>query len=427
MERRFRAALLRLDDCHDAYGSYGTEKRAQMHYPIAIIGGGLGGLTAAAVLNANGIASTVFELESSRQARTQGGMLDIHDDSGQLALRAAGLFDAFIANVEQGGEATRILNRQGEVLRSQEDHGNGGRPEIDRGTLRDLLLDSLPDGTVRWGSKVVEVTAVKDAAGQHEVLLSSGQRFTTDLLIGADGAWSKVRPLLSAAKPAYSGISFIEADLFNADQDHPVEAEAMGGGMLFALGGDTGILGHREPDGSLHVYLAHKAEQGWIDTIDFSDPQHAKEKVLELLDGWSENLRGLIANADTQLTPRRIHALAVGHSWERTPGVTLLGDAAHVMSPFAGEGANLAMFDGSELARAITEHPGDVEGALASYEVELFPRAEVSAGDTLESQEMIFETDAPKSLLEMFTAIDAMDPDTNADTAPEADKETSGH
>src|ERR1700761_1944775 len=127
------------------------------HYPIAIIGGGLGGLTTARVLHAHGIESAVFELEPSRNARVQGGMLDIHDYNGQRAIRAAGLWEPFTALIHRGGEAMRILDHTGTVLREEADDGALDRPEVDRGQLRDLLIDSLPDGTVHWGSKVTAV------------------------------------------------------------------------------------------------------------------------------------------------------------------------------------------------------------------------------------------------------------------------------
>jgi 2-polyprenyl-6-methoxyphenol hydroxylase-like FAD-dependent oxidoreductase len=379
-----------------------TTSTTTPHYPIAIIGGGLGGLTLARVLHVNGIEATVFDLEASREARTQGGMLDIHAENGQKAISAAGLSDRFKAIIHPGGEAMRVLDRFATVRLEEQDDGTGERPEVDRGQLRDLLLDSLPEGTVRWGSKVTSARPLGGAA--HEVTLADGTVFTTDLLVGADGAWSRVRPLVSDARPAYAGVSFIEVDHFEADTKHPVSAGVVGGGMLFALGGGRGMLAHRETDNSLHIYAGLLAPEDWITTIDFSDTDTAKKAVLEYFDGWDDSLRGLIGDADTKLTPRGIYALPVGHSWSRVPGVTLLGDAAHLMSPFAGEGANLAMFDGAELGLALAAHPGDTEAALAAYEADLFPRSEASAGESASSLKVIFADNAPQSLLDLFAS-----------------------
>lgn len=373
-----------------------------IHHPLAIIGAGLGGLTLARVLHVNGIEAAVFDLEASPEARTQGGMLDIHDATGQEALRAAGLHTDFRRLIHPGGQALRILDKHGVVHREEVDEDDGDRPEVDRGQLRDLLLTSLPEGTVHWGRKITGARPL--AGGRHEVTLADGSAFTTDLLVGADGAWSQIRPLVSDAAPLYTGVSFVEADLLEADRRHPGSAAVIGDGFFFAVDDGKGYLAHHETDGSLHVYVARKAGQEWITGIDFTDTDAAKAAVLAHFDDWDDTLRALVADADGALVPRHIHALPIGHRWDRTPGVTLLGDAAHLMSPFAGEGANLAMFDGAELGRALAAHPADTEAALTAYEQALFPRSESSAAESAASLDLIFGDNALQRLLDQFAS-----------------------
>ncbi|MFJ6623219.1 FAD-dependent oxidoreductase [Kitasatospora sp. NPDC091335] len=346
-----------------------------MRTPVTIIGAGLGGLTLARVLHVHGIPVTVHEAEPSPSARYQGGMLDIHDDTGQPALRAAGLLDEFRAIVLEGRQAMRVLGTDGTVLFDVPDDGTGGRPEAQRGDLRRILLDSLPAGTVRWGRKATVVRALGD--GRHEVVFSDGTAVTTDLLVGADGAWSRVRPLLSAARPEYVGKSLVETYLADARTRYPATARAVGDGSMMASSPGREIFAHRESGDTLHAYVWITEPLNWFSGIDFTDAAAAAARIAREFTGWAPELVALITEGTAPVL-RSLYALPDEHRWDRVPGVTLIGDAAHLQAP-NGEGANLAMLDGAELGRALAAHPDDVEAALTAYERAMFPRSAEAA------------------------------------------------
>lgn len=370
-----------------------------MNPSIAIVGAGLGGLTLARVLHVHGIAATIYEAEPSAHARAQGGLLDVHEHDGQRALAAAGLTDAFRAIVHEGGDATRALDRNGQVLFDQP--GDGRRPEVLRGDLRRILIDALPAEAIRWGHKLAGARPL--GAGRHELTFTDGTAVETRLLVGADGAWSKVRPLLSDATPAYAGVSFVETYLHDADRRFPATAAAVGPGGMFALEPGRGITAHREPGGALHAYVQLMRPAAWFADIDFDDAATAKAWIAAEFDAWTSVLTTLITGSDTLPVLRMINALPLGHRWIRTPGVTLLGDAAH-LSPPAGDGANLAMLDGAELGEAIAARPGDLERALAIYEASMFSRSEVAAAGAHQILDLCLGERAPFSLIDFLSA-----------------------
>ncbi|WP_369394828.1 FAD-dependent oxidoreductase [Streptomyces sp. CG1] len=371
-----------------------------MKPPVTIIGAGLGGLTLARVLHVHGIPATIYEAEPAQGARRQGGLLDIHPESGQAALRAAGLIDEFAKLVLPGREAYRVMDQAGTVLLDLPDDGTGERPEVPRAKLRQLLLDSLPAGTVRWGHKATGVTSL--GAGRHEVAFADDTTVVTSLLVGADGAWSRVRPVLSGATPEYVGVCSIETFLYDADTRHPASAAAVGPGSLFALAPGRGLLAHREGGGTLHTYAQLRKPQDWFADTGTSEGATLTARVLAEFDGWAPELTALVADSDTPPVLRPIFTLPTGHRWNRAQGVTLLGDAAHLRAP-NGEGANLAMQDGAELGQALAAHRDDAEAALAMHEQGMFARAAAVGADDDDFYTIMIDDDAPHSVLPLMT------------------------
>ncbi|MFF0596245.1 FAD-dependent oxidoreductase [Streptomyces antibioticus] len=340
-----------------------------MRHRIAVVGSGPAGLTFARVLHRHGYghAVTILERDSAPDARPPGGTLDLHAGLGQLALEKAGLTADFQALSRPEGQAMRILSPDGTVLRDwrpgPEERAN---PEIDRGQLRDLLLGPLD---VRWGRGVTQV--VPGARGGARIVFADGRQETYDLVVGADGASSRVRPAVSPVTPHYTGVTSVETSLDDVDRRHPDLARLIGDGSLAVYGVNRALVAQRNSGGHVKVYaqfrapLDRQAADAGTETI--------RSSLLALFDGWAAPVLELLHHG-TAFIRRPLYVLPVSHIWPHTPGVTLLGDAAHLMPPL-GAGANLAMLEGAELAESLATDPDDLNDAVRAFEERMWTRA----------------------------------------------------
>ncbi|MCX5097163.1 FAD-dependent monooxygenase [Streptomyces sp. NBC_00365] len=340
-----------------------------MRHRIAVVGSGPAGLTFARVLHRHGYPVAVLERDPSPDARPPGGALDLQEGLGQLALDKAGLLADFQALSRPEGQAMRILDVDGTVLREwrprPEDRAN---PEIDRRQLRDLLLGPLD---VQWGRGVTQV--VPGTRDGVLVDFADGRQETFDLVVGADGAWSRIRPAVSSVTPQYTGVTSVETSLDDVDTRHPDLARLIGDGSVAVYGVNRSLVAQRNSGGHVKVYTKFRAPLDWHTHLDLADVEAVRSGLLALFDGWADPVLDLLRHG-TAFVHRPFYVLPVSHTWTHVVGVTLLGDAAHLMPPL-GAGANLAMLEGAELAESIATGPGDLDEAVRAFEEQMWARA----------------------------------------------------
>ncbi|WP_433654598.1 FAD-dependent oxidoreductase [Nocardia sp. CA-128927] len=363
---------------------------------IAIVGGGPAGLMCARVLQGHDIQATVYDADAAVDARDPGGTLDLHADSGQIALEDAGLMDAFRALARVEGQAKSRRDQHGTVLAEFiPDEGDEAAPEIDRAQLRTMLYEHLRPGTVAWGHKLLDVTQIE--GGAHRLEFANGASAEADLVIGADGAWSVVRRLLTDAVPQYLGVSFLDARFDDVDTRHPEIAAIVGDGHMFSNDSDgRAVIVQRNSNGVVRGYVAFRAELDWYVTagVDVTDRAAVRSYLLREFSEWSALMRPLITDNDSDYVLRNFWALPAPLTWNHVPGVTLIGDAAHLMAPFGGHGTNLALLDGVELAHAIKkEH--SLDAAITRYETTMFPRSGELAVSSNTALTQFFATTSP--------------------------------
>lgn len=368
---------------------------------IAIVGGGPGGLMLGLLLQRQGFSFTIYERGYQNMHSDRGGSLDIHDDSGQLPLKEAGIFEDFRKHARYEGEDTRIVNKDGEILYDEDADGEGNRPEIDRGKLCDIIMEQIHPENIKYGFKFEKL--IQRDNGEVELVFENGTTVMTDLVIGADGAFSQIRSYLTNAKPEYTGISMIE---MNSDEDeHPDLLKFNKNGKLIGLGGDQAILGQRNGDGRIMAYISFKTKYEKLDEYRNLSLDALKERLLAEYSDWDSELQNYIAYSYDDIKFRRIYKLPIGLTWATQPNITIIGDAAHLMSPFAGEGVNMALYDAYILAESFKNFNNLTE-VLKAYEQQMFEITKVHAKESQDNLEIFFSENGAEKMAQFFLDVE---------------------
>ncbi|KAF2204692.1 FAD/NAD(P)-binding domain-containing protein [Delitschia confertaspora ATCC 74209] len=403
---------------------------------IAIVGGGPAGLATCLLLHKHGITSTIFELRpkpTKEDLAKPSGMLDLHEESGIAALKECGLFGEFLGLTGECSEAQKVSDKNGNILWSDEGELRK-RPEISRHALIKLLLFHLPGDQIKWNHKLRTATS-SNTSNYTEIELDFGPdgKFPFDLVIGADGAWSRVRELLTDVKPHYSGTQSITLTIRGITKKYPHLADMVGSGSFSALGDRHGVMSQRSGQDSVRIYIFLTTRNEDFPTSSGLVNQTAvavKDHVLgdtALLGTWGPAIKELVSVAcdeetsDKSVTAtdiRPLYMLPVGHTWNHKKGITLIGDAAHLMCPWAGEGVNLAMWDSLLLARAVvtaqesSSKDADVASFLDAldplmkdFEVGMEARTREYAKETVRNGKMLFGEDGAKEFAQFFRAV----------------------